>query len=57
MPANKALLGTPDSVTHMAEELPNPRHDLPKAIMVQIGLGFITAFIFGIAVIYGMCLM
>ncbi|PPJ56352.1 hypothetical protein CBER1_00643 [Cercospora berteroae] len=46
-------IGTPDSVTHMAEELPNPRVDLPKAIMIQIGLGFITAFVFGVAVFYG----
>lgn len=38
----------------MAEELPNPRVDLPKAIMIQIGLGFITAFVFGVAVFYGM---
>ncbi|KAJ6602097.1 choline transport protein [Mycena vulgaris] len=25
-------IGTPDSVTHMAEELPHPRRDLPRAI-------------------------
>jgi choline transport protein len=34
-------IGTPDSVTHMAEEVPNPRKDLPKAIAAQIGLGSI----------------
>ena len=32
-------IGTPDAVTHMAEELPNPSKDLPKAIALQIGLG------------------
>lgn len=32
-------IGTPDSVTHMAEELPNPRRDLPRAIFAQIILG------------------
>ncbi|KAF7186907.1 Choline transport protein [Pseudocercospora fuligena] len=46
-------IGTPDSVTHMAEELPNPRVDLPKAVFAQVGLGFITAFVFGIAIFYG----
>jgi amino acid transporter len=34
-------IGTPDSVTHMAEELPNPRRDLPKAIAAQMILGSI----------------
>lgn len=32
-------IGTPDAVTHMAEEVPHPRKDLPKAILAQIGLG------------------
>ena len=35
-------VGTPDSVTHMAEELPNPRRDLPRAIFAQITLGAIS---------------
>lgn len=35
-------IGTPDAVTHMAEELPNPRRDLPKAIAAQIILGSIS---------------
>ena len=34
-------IGTPDAVTHMAEEVPNPRKDLPKAIAAQIILGSI----------------
>lgn len=46
-------IGTPDSVTHMAEELPQPKKDLPKAIAAQIGLGAFTAFFFGIALFYG----
>jgi len=46
-------IGTPDSITHMAEELPNPKSDIPKAILFQIGLGFLTAFFFAIAVLYG----
>ncbi len=32
-------IGTPDAITHMAEELPHPKKDLPKAIGLQIGLG------------------
>lgn len=46
-------IGTPDAVTHMAEELPNPKVDLPKAVFAQVGLGFITAFVFGITIFYG----
>lgn len=34
-------IGTPDSVTHMAEEMPHPKKDLPKAILLQISLGFV----------------
>lgn len=34
-------IGTPDAITHLAEELPHPRRDLPKGIALQIGLGFL----------------
>lgn len=34
-------IGTPDAITHLAEELPHPRKDLPKAIGLQIGTGFL----------------
>jgi len=37
-------IGTPDAITHMAEELPHPKTDLPKAIALQIGLGFLCKF-------------
>ncbi len=37
-------IGTPDGVTHMAEELPNPRKDLPRAIAAQIILGTLSVF-------------
>ncbi|RFU28996.1 hypothetical protein B7463_g7338, partial [Scytalidium lignicola] len=46
-------IGTPDSVTHMAEEVPHPRTDLPKAIAAQIILGTVSAFLFVIALFYG----
>ncbi|KAF0328013.1 choline transporter [Colletotrichum asianum] len=45
-------IGTPDSVTHMAEEMGHPRKDLPKAIMLQITLGFVYAFCFAVALSY-----
>lgn len=45
-------IGTADSVSHLAEELPNPKVDLPKAIFTQMGLGTITAFVYAIAILY-----
>ncbi|KAK3073110.1 hypothetical protein LTR53_005591 [Teratosphaeriaceae sp. CCFEE 6253] len=45
-------IGTPDAVTHLAEELPNPKVDLPKAVFAQVGLGFLTTFCYGIAAFY-----
>lgn len=33
-------IGTPDSVSHMSEEVPNPKRDLPKAVLLQVGLGW-----------------
>ncbi|KAI1136099.1 amino acid transporter [Hypoxylon sp. FL0543] len=45
-------IGTPDAITHIAEELPQPRKDLPKAIGFQLGLGFLYAFVFAIALSY-----
>lgn len=35
-------IGTVDAITHLAEELPNPKVDLPKGIFAQIGLGFLS---------------
>jgi choline transport protein len=29
-------IGTTDAITHLAEELPNPKKDLPKAIFIQV---------------------
>ncbi|KAK7914290.1 hypothetical protein PG985_011993 [Apiospora marii] len=45
-------IGTPDAITHLAEELPHPRRDLPKVIGLQIGLGGLYAFVFAIALGY-----
>lgn len=45
-------VGTPDAITHMAEEMPNPAVDLPKAVFAQVGLGFITTFVYAISILY-----
>ncbi|KAJ6559305.1 amino acid permease-domain-containing protein [Mycena sp. CBHHK59/15] len=43
-------IGTPDSVTHMAEELPHPRKDLPRAIAAQILLA--PGFVYTVALMF-----
>ena len=43
-------VGTPDSVTHLGEEMPYPRRDLPRAIFAQIILGTLYSFAFGVAI-------
>lgn len=37
-------IGTPDAVTHMAEELPNPSRDMPRAVAAQMILGTLSKF-------------
>ena len=46
-------IGTPDAVTHMSEELPNPSRDMPRAVAAQIILGTLTSFFYAIAILYG----
>ena len=36
-------IGTPDAVTHMSEELPNPARDMPRAVAAQIILGTLSS--------------
>lgn len=45
-------IATIDSVSHMAEELPEPGRDIPRAIFAQVSLGAITAFLYAIALFY-----
>lgn len=45
-------IGTPDSISHMAEEVKAPRRSLPTAIMLQIGLGSLSALVFAIVLGY-----
>lgn len=39
-------IGTPDAVTHMSEELPEPARDMPRAVAAQILLGTLSMFAF-----------
>lgn len=45
-------VGTPDCVSHLAEEIPNPRRNVPLAIAAQMVTGFLTAFLYLIAIFY-----
>ena len=45
-------VGTPDCVSHLAEEIPQPSKNIPKAIMMQMAIGFFTALFFLIAIFY-----
>jgi len=46
------IVGTPDCVTHLAEEIPNPGVNVPKAIAAQIGVGILTGFLYLVAIFY-----
>ncbi|KZF19445.1 choline transport protein [Xylona heveae TC161] len=45
-------VGTPDCLTHLAEEIPRPSSNIPKAILAQIVVGFITALVYMISIFY-----
>ncbi|KAF7552094.1 hypothetical protein G7Z17_g4560 [Cylindrodendrum hubeiense] len=45
-------IGTPDAITHMAEEITNPKRNLPKAIFLQIGLGGLYSLAFAVVLGY-----
>jgi amino acid transporter len=45
-------VGTPDCVSHLAEEIPNPKRNVPFAIAAQMVIGFLTAFAYMIAIFY-----
>ncbi|KAJ5780023.1 SNF2-related protein [Penicillium paradoxum] len=45
-------VGTPDCSTHLAEEIPKPSRNVPKAVLAQMGVGFITGFLYMIAIFY-----
>ncbi|RSL60532.1 hypothetical protein CEP53_005422 [Fusarium sp. AF-6] len=41
-----------DCATHMAEEVLNPERTIPIAILGTVGVGFLTAWLFGIAMMF-----
>ncbi|KAF8250557.1 amino acid transporter [Wilcoxina mikolae CBS 423.85] len=43
-----------DSATHLAEEVPRPERNIPFAIMGTIAIGFVTSFIYSIAMFFSM---
>ncbi|PQE26853.1 hypothetical protein CJF31_00003568 [Rutstroemia sp. NJR-2017a BVV2] len=45
-------VGTPDCVSHLAEEIPNPKRNVPLAMAAQMVIGFITAFCYAVAILY-----
>jgi choline transport protein len=45
-------VGTPDTVTHLAEEIPIPQKNIPIAIGLQYVIGFITGFAYLIVLMY-----
>ncbi|KAG0646544.1 Choline transport [Hyphodiscus hymeniophilus] len=45
-------IGTPDGCTHMAEEIPDPKRNIPKGIAAQLITGFATTWTFYIALCY-----
>ncbi|KAF1988487.1 amino acid transporter [Aulographum hederae CBS 113979] len=45
-------VGTPDCISHLAEEIPNPRRNIPRAIGAQMVVGLVTAFLYLIPLLY-----
>ncbi|OAX83895.1 hypothetical protein ACJ72_01741 [Emergomyces africanus] len=45
-------VGNPDITSHVAEEIPKPSRNIPKAVLAQMGTGFVTAITYMIALLY-----
>lgn len=45
-------VGTPDVCSHLSEEIPNPRVNVPKAMLAQLIVGTITAFAYIVTLFY-----
>ncbi|KAJ5150975.1 amino acid/polyamine transporter I [Penicillium canariense] len=45
-------VGTPDCVTHIAEEIPQASKNLPKVLACQVVVGFFTALLYMISMFY-----
>jgi choline transport protein len=46
------MLSGLDATLHLAEECLNPERVVPKAVIVTVLVGFLTAFPFSIGIIY-----
>ncbi|RJE24402.1 choline transport protein [Aspergillus sclerotialis] len=45
-------VGNSDCSTHLAEEIPRPSRNIPKAILAQMSIGFVTGVLYMIAIFY-----
>ncbi|KAF2191466.1 choline transporter [Zopfia rhizophila CBS 207.26] len=45
-------VGTPDVTSHLAEEMPRPSVNIPKAMLAQMTIGFITGLLYMIPIFY-----
>jgi amino acid transporter len=45
-------VGAVDATTHLAEEIPHPHRNVPRAIGLQLGIGFVTGFCYLVAIMY-----
>lgn len=45
-------IGTPDCVSHLAEEIPRPEINVPKAIAAQMMIDFVTTLCYMIAIFF-----
>jgi choline transport protein len=45
-------VGTPDCLSHIAEEIPQPERNIPKAIAAQMSVGFLTGLCYLVAIFY-----
>lgn len=41
-----------DACTHMAEEIPKPERNVPKAILGTVAIGFVTSWVYSIAIFF-----
>ncbi|PYI23761.1 amino acid transporter [Aspergillus violaceofuscus CBS 115571] len=46
-------VGTPDVISHLAEEVPQPGKNIPIGMLAQYVMGFFTAFLYLIVIFYG----
>ena len=45
-------IGTPDYLSHLAEEIPRPEINVPKAMAFQMTIGFVTALCYVVAIFF-----